>query len=519
MAVTRRDVIRLIVVIGIVLLIALPTITYPLGRDQGEFATIGRGILNGRIPYVDLWNPKPPAVFYVYAAAMALFGQTVPALRALDLLAYPVIAAALWQIGRRLASPRVGEWAVLLFGVFYFTETFWTLTQNDGLVLLPMSLAAVCMIEAVFQKRASAWTFAAGMLSGWVFWFKYPFALFAAALVIGFVLALGLRNWRKAIRPVLLFVVGWLLTVGGGAAYLIAIGAWDALIESVRVTTGYTALGFSPDEFIRGFSIGIGSRLLYWGVLFALAAFALIPRRASTENLGESQPRIGWIIGCWLIAGTVILLIQAKGYDYHWLPMLPPLAMYGAATVERLIARVRMTGSPAAGLARGITAALFLAIPVIGIGSRTAAYLTGAEDQTAYFARFQAGEFVADETLRVTEFLQARVLPGDSLFIWGFRPEVYYTSRLNPAVRFIFQYPLTASWYPPEWREETVEILWAALPPYVLVLQADYLDWVTGRTDTDSNMLLQEYEELNDWLIFNYTYETQIGNFLIWRRN
>lgn len=293
MVVTRRDVIRLIVLIGIVLLIALPTITYPLGRDQGEFATIGRGILNGRIPYVDLWNPKPPAVFYVYAAAMALFGQTVPALRALDLLAYPVIAAALWQIGRRLASPRMGEWAALLFGIFYFSETFWTLTQNDGLVLLPMSLAAVCMVEAVFQKRTGVWTFTAGALSGWVFWFKYPFALFAAALVIGFVLAFGVRNWRMLIRPILLFAVGWALTAGGGAAYLIAIGAWDALIESVRVTTGYTALGFSPDEFIRGFRIGIGSRLLYWGVLFVLAAFALIPRRASTEKLGESRPRIG----------------------------------------------------------------------------------------------------------------------------------------------------------------------------------------------------------------------------------
>jgi len=314
MAVTRRDVIRLIVLIALVLVIALPTITYPLGRDQGEFATIGRGILNGRIPYVDLWNPKPPAVFYVYAAAMALFGQTVPALRALDLLMYPLIAVALWQIGRRWANPRVGEWAALLFGVFYFTETFWTLTQNDGIVLLPMSIAAACMVEAAFGRRASLWTFAAGALSGWVFWFKYPFALFAAALVIGLVLAVGFRRWRDLIRPVVMFGIGFALTAGGGAALMMAIGAWDALIESVRVTTGYTALGFTPEEFIRGFTIGIGSRLLYWGVLFALA---LIPHRVSTEKMGESQPRIGWIIGCWLIAGTAILLIQAKGYDYH----------------------------------------------------------------------------------------------------------------------------------------------------------------------------------------------------------
>jgi hypothetical protein len=40
---------------------------------------------------------------------------------------------------------------------------------------------------------------------------------------------------------------------------------------------------------------------------------------------------------------------------------------------------------------------------------------------------------------------------------------------------------------------------------------------VTGR-DADSNTLLQEYPELNNWLMFNYEREMQIGNFFVWRR-
>lgn len=144
-------------------------------------------------------------------------------------------------------------------------------------------------------------------------------------------------------------------------------------------------------------------------------------------------------------------------------------------------------------------------------------YLTGREDQVAYYHHFQAGEFVADESIEVADFLRQRVSPGDSLFIWGFRPEVYYLSQLNPAVRFIFQFPLVADWYPQEWRKQTVDILWAALPPYVLVLQADYMPWVTGN-DQDSNTDLQGYTELNNWLEYNYVRDSQIGNFLIWRR-
>ena len=43
------------------------------------------------------------------------------------------------------------------------------------------------------------------------------------------------------------------------------------------------------------------------------------------------------------------------------------------------------------------------------------------------------------------------------------------------------------------------------------------LPWVTG-SEEDSNTLLQEYNELNDWLVFNYELDSQIGNFFIWRR-
>jgi hypothetical protein len=229
------------------------------------------------------------------------------------------------------------------------------------------------------------------------------------------------------------------------------------------------------------------------------------------------------VIVSWLLAGFFIMLAQAKGYDYHWLPMLPPLALLGAATVDRMagwFGRTRRSVS-LQGLRIDIVTVLvvvgLLLIMINGVWAHSWRYITGQESQAEYYGFFQAGEFVADESLAVTEFLQARVVPGDSLFIWGFRPEVYYQSGLNPATRFIFQFPLVADWYPPEWQEEAVETLWAALPPYVLVLQVDYMPWVTGQ-DADSNMLLQEYTELNNWLIHNYERETQVGNFFVWRR-
>ena len=558
----KRDWLLLAALVLVACLLALPVLTYPLGRDQGEFATIGRGILNGRVPYTDLWNPKPPAVFYVYALAMRLLGQTAVALRAIDFIVVPVSCACLFWIGRALVNRRVGLWAALLFPVFYFTETFWTLTQNDGIVLVPMLLAMVCTLKVashqppVTSSTRSSFVYGlvAGLLAGYVVWYKYPFALFGVLLALVYLwqrwLGRGVTPFsRRDVYLMLAYMLGVALSLGGGVLMLLAQGAWDEFLRSAQVTAQYTALTFNADDFTALMRTAIGYRWQYWGLLFLLAVVGVVSFKlsvASRQSLVTSQPTSETRRGgsqtlpltsvlphllAWLLIGLIIMLSQAKGYDYHWLPMLPPLVLLGALGVDALqglISGMIVRGLPPAnpyksnrtmlsGLTTVIIGAGLLLILAAGIWPVSWRYLTGQEDQVAYYGRFEAGEFVADESLEVVNLLRERVAPGDSLYIWGFRPEVYYLSGLNPATRFIFQFPLVGSWYPPQWRQENVDTLWAALPPYVLVLQVDYMPWVTG-SNQDSNTLLQEYTELNNWLVFNYERDTQIGNFFVWRR-
>lgn len=513
---TRRDWLLFLGLMLVIILIALPTLTYPLGRDQGEFATIGRGILQGKTPYTDLWNPKPPAVFYVYALAMQLYGQTTAALRALDLLLVPVIAAGLYWIGGRLADKRAGLFAVVILAAFYFTESFWTLTQNDGIVLLPMVLAVVCAIKAAdhpAERRGHVWALAAGALCAAAVWFKYPFALFAIVPVTAYLLVHS-RPGRSILTNGIAFGMGGLVIVGAGAAYLASLGALDELILSAQVTSQYTALTFNAQDFAALMQTALGFRWQQWGLLWLLAAGWFVLGR-----IGEPRKRMWWMVLLWAVTGLAIMLVQAKGYDYHWLPMLPPLSLMAADTLNRLIESAAHNGFARRSQvpATMLTVLLFLLIMAQGIWPQAWYYLSGREDQVAYYSRFQGGEFVADESLVMAEFLQERVAPGDSLYIWGFRPEVYYLSHLNPATRFIFNFPLIGEWYPQAWRQENVDVLWAAMPPYVLVMQADYMPWVTGRNE-DSHTILQEYNELNNWLIENYEREAQIGNFLVWKR-
>ena len=63
----------LILLCGIILLPAAPTTDIKIpGHDSGIFLYFGSQILNGQIPYRDLWDHKPPLVFYIDALGLLL---------------------------------------------------------------------------------------------------------------------------------------------------------------------------------------------------------------------------------------------------------------------------------------------------------------------------------------------------------------------------------------------------------------------------------------------------------------
>ena len=509
-----------LVALLLVAVAALPILTYPMGRDQGMYANIARGILNGQLPYIDVWDIKPPAIYYIYALGIAIFGPSAAALRAIDLVTALPTALALYWLGHRLAGKRVAILTIVIFPVFYFTETFASLTQSDSIVTLPMILAVAAAFKTrdypPDDRRALIGAFLTGALCALTLWFKHYYVVFVLVLVADQLLA----RRRLPFKEVVLFCMGGLLVGLGGAAYFLTTGILQEMLQVAQSTSQYTALGYDPGAFFTSMLNYAAFRWQHWGVLIALVLLWPLARRRQPAD--TRLP--GWrLVILWLLSGLGFVLLQAKGFDTHWLPMLPPMALLGAYStgvlLDSLAGRLSHRFTPQAGYASihlvAILAFLFILVRVTWL--RAWPYLTGREDQIAYYERFQANDLKPAESLTMVEFLRKRVAPGDTLFVWGFRPEVYYLAELRPATRFIAHFPLVSPWYPAQWRQEAVETLWAAMPPYVLVLEADYMPWVTGRSE-DSHELLVEYTGLSDWLAFNYERETQIGDFLVWRR-
>lgn len=530
----------------VITLLALPIFTYPLTTDQSIFTIIGSRIAEGGLPYIDAWDVKPPAIYYTYALFVGLFGATSTALRMMDITLVILMSASLAYLALRLSGRRAAMWAALLFSILYFREIFWTMAQNDGVQMLPMTLAMIAAYKAgdhpSGSRRAMLWTVLCGVCCGIVFWFKYPFALFGVALALAHILRRGATPWRVMLREALAYALGVALTIFGVIAIMVVMGWFDEWMLHLQTVLELPKGGeFLPTletvvyRLARQFKSWwwIVPFLAVWGLysIYTLVNF-LRERRFGTRTLAIRPPienmtqPLRWrewgLVVIPMFGALAAIFSQGKGYEYHWLPMLPAFILMAADGLERLLTwgtnRLKLRGQPVGYNALAtVTAASLLILLGIGTWLPSWRYMTGQESQMAYYAAFDySGErYSAQESLQVADYLAEHTNRDDTLFIWGMRPEVYLYSKLRPASRFIMHYPVASTWALPEWQTEALEVLRADPPAYMLVLTNDSISFVTGY-EGDSLTLLQQSNPLTDWLRSAYKPEAEIGNFRVW---
>ena len=132
----------------------LPTLIYPYGRDQGIFGYAGHAVLGGGVPFRDFWDPKPPALYYVYALAELLFGYSMASIRILDLLWQAATAVLLYRIaGRTCGGAGVPSAAGLLY-VLAASAGWWNTART--LLNLPLAGAFLLTLRASDRPRPAA---------------------------------------------------------------------------------------------------------------------------------------------------------------------------------------------------------------------------------------------------------------------------------------------------------------------------------------------------------------------------
>jgi hypothetical protein len=431
-----------------------------LWADEDYHLAAGIQTLHGKLLYKDLWYDKPPLAAWIYAAIGGFAGWT---LRLFDAAYILAICAAMYRFKIWGQTERFLATGLLAFFLNFDHATAVIPVAPDLFMMLPHIAAVYC----AWRGKALL----AGLWSGIAFLFhtKGVFVLAMCALLC----------WR-ALTPLLL---GFLIPNGLAAAVLAIGGALTEYIRQVwQWGISYTTNPPSPVPLWDALR-----RTLDWlGFHTALALGA-----AATwwkDRMRGSR----WILA-WCVVSFAGVALGTQFRPRYFLQLLPPLVLAASRGVTLLL---RDRGGRRSALA-GAMLSIALLIPLIRFGPR---YAVLAWDQVQDRPHRWQDVVLNQDSQAAAAAVYARKQPGDTLFVWGYRPDLFVYTRLPAASQFWDSQPLTGvpadrhlfDSHPilPEWAARNRAVVTASHPTFI----------VDGLSILNPGLSIDTYPELRAWL-------------------
>ena len=496
--------------VGFAGLVCVMMLWWPLGHDQGIFASNGDVILNGGAPYRDAWELRGPLAFYMTAAIQLVFGRNAWGVRVVDVGIALLTAWLLRGRLRTLTSAAAALTGAALWPVFVASLTYDESAQFDLWVGTAM-LAGTLLVTRVggYRRRDLA---AAGALVGLASLTKpfYPAFLAVPAVVV----LLRRRGAADAAPDIGWLVLGWLAPIVPTVGWLwwegVAREAWEAhIMYGLRVYTPTTAYSAFPAES----SNAVRLRGLLEFVSHTKIALLLAPMSAGAAVLWRRRRALAAATLTWVLVGVGFVLLQNKFWKYHWGPIYPAFVFLAVVGVHGAAAESRRSETRAAAVFALVTSAMFAGAlafgPLVDLGSWLG-YVAGRQSAAAYYSTFlRYGQADPAEEQAVAAYLRAHTPPGAPFAHWSIHGGLPFLAGRPNATRLhvkrVLTGPLTA--VSREHRTEYLEAIRSRRPTYIVVSERGDLRGVTSSRD----LLEREFPELAALVAERYAVEARIG--------
>ncbi len=372
-----------------------------LWADEDYHLAAALQILHGKVPYRDFWYDKPPlsAVYYLLIAGSAGWP-----LRLLD-AAYVLLACRLiYRLTRDWWSEAEAWTAALLFAFFtaFYLPSAVIAFAADALMVVPHLAAIYCA-----RRKLPLWC---GFFAG------IAFLVNTKALFILAVCAIWLwPEWW-------LILAGFAIPAFAGFLWSILVGAWPGYCEQVwRWGLIYAKQSPVLDPVTNALV-----RTSHWlGFHAALAVGAIF-------GFLRISPNDRWKLAVWLIFSFAAVSLGWRFAPHYFLQLLPPLIVLASRGIV-LALRDRRT------LAAALLAILLL-VPFIRFAPR---YASLALDNWQHREPRWTDVAMDLDSRHAAQKIRGLAHPGDTLFVWGYRPNLYVYTRMISDSRFWDSQPLT----------------------------------------------------------------------------
>lgn len=476
--------------------------------DAWFFLHYGRELLSGATLYTDIWDIKPPGIFWINAIGLALAGGSPVGVTVICALAIILSAVFVYRIAMTIYDQPTAVIGTIFAVVYLNLWTYHVGGNRPATFLILTELGSAYLYlkyvsGSTTQRRCLFW---AGVCGGLGLWFKQTAFAAPAAILIHLLIVKPSDSdsrWNK----VSLFGTGYLCSI---AALVLTLAitsdlgwAWDAIV-------GFNRKFFAPGiatslvpsvVWIGSHCNGMALPLILAPATLAHPVFKSFYRKSDKDE-GDSAPTVLPFLWIWLLFAIYLAAVGPHNRPMYLAVALPPLVMLATHSVYLLInsARNQQNNMPP---------------HYVVVGIIWFAYMlwTPLHLQIDFALRqfHRSTQPTNPNLLATVEAIQRYAGPDDAIFINGYAPELYWRAERHQAIRYLgtekihqlqqFGQPLM---------DETTRSLKDSKPRVILF---DF-----NRFDSASSPNIANVDELERWVRDNYDQPESVRFPTLWVR-
>jgi len=390
-------------------------------NDEGIYLDGGLRLLHGQMPYKDFFALTGPGTFALVAASLRVFGTTLAAARLPVVFDIAILTACLFWLVAKTSNQIAAIFASFTFLAFATLGDTAVVANHRWDSSAWALLAVTLIIAADDSKRFSAISFAAGIEVGIAAWCTPPVALVAIALGACIIV-------YRATRPLFpAYAGGVAVTLAAGLIWIVSTGAFPAMLDSLW----WSVSNYSGANRVWYGSVTGGyANLLHGGSLVntasAIAVLLFLTLPATLPFLSAiwlwKRPSTSIVIV--FTAGVALIVSTYPRWDLNHLTWVSaPFYALAAALIGRTAFRK--------------------AAAVIVLIAASACFMVSIQQRFREATRVTSVGSVHGKSsdLDVLATIQARVKPSDTLFVFPYRPLLYFVTGAHNPTRYSFLQP------------------------------------------------------------------------------
>jgi hypothetical protein len=408
-------------------------------KDEGYITAFAGRLLDGHwLPYVDAVSHRGPVLYLVAAIAVGLGGrESFLPIRVLALICSLLTILFVFVAAARARRPLAGAVATLVMAAVLIVDQ----RPDDGLAFNGEPLLNVfvlggflCLMTAVDPERprpSAPWASVAGALAvlgaltkqvGAVVLLPFGLWLTAASITRGSSQG-GVRRWG----PMLAFGAGVVVPpLLISMRYALAGELRTLIFYFITYNSKYYMAPFTIERAIKAYRDWMVWRATWVTMGVALVALGIARALTGTHGRGvwRSADSRGFVLVVALCAGLsgAVANGTVRDFPHYYVQAVPWFALLFGVLVEDFVTPVDA--------AAGRRTLIHLAVLVPTVAVVWSMYASKLENYRADQRRRQRP--------RVCEYVDRHSRPEDSIYIWGFAPDLYTFCHRRPASRYVY---------------------------------------------------------------------------------